>query len=294
VTVIGNINEALDVWAEDIDLPPLAEGDTLCLLNAGGYGASMASAHCLRTELTEHLLTHAEVATPETARGRCAANRDAWDRLYASTPALVWGPTPVPFLPDVVAKLRTELPNAAVALDAGTGEGRNLPVLLASGFEVHAVDASRSALAKIPAPLRSHVAVREASLDATGYADGAFDLVLAIDVFETLPALPLALRELARILKPGGFLVCNIPGMDDGVAGIEMQELGGNEFLYRDTYYYRFIESAEAAALLTGAGLAIKTVCRCEWTEEPHPGFRPEGHRHVSQVFVAQRPLPPA
>jgi diaminopimelate decarboxylase len=56
VTVVGNINEALDVWGQDIALPPVQEGDYLCFLNAGGYGASMSSNHCMRGQFTELLL----------------------------------------------------------------------------------------------------------------------------------------------------------------------------------------------------------------------------------------------
>ena len=56
VTVSGNINEALDLWAEQVALPPVQEGDYLCFLNAGGYGASMSSNHCMRGKMTEVLL----------------------------------------------------------------------------------------------------------------------------------------------------------------------------------------------------------------------------------------------
>ena len=48
VTVAGHINEAGDVFAEDYDLPPVAEGDVVALLNAGGYHQAMSSTHCLR------------------------------------------------------------------------------------------------------------------------------------------------------------------------------------------------------------------------------------------------------
>ena len=34
-------------------MPPLAEGDRIALLNAGGYGASMSSNHCMRGAFTE-------------------------------------------------------------------------------------------------------------------------------------------------------------------------------------------------------------------------------------------------
>jgi diaminopimelate decarboxylase len=56
VTIAGNINEALDVWAAGQPMPPLREGDRIAFLNAGGYGASMSSNHCMRGELTERLL----------------------------------------------------------------------------------------------------------------------------------------------------------------------------------------------------------------------------------------------
>ena len=55
-TIAGNINEALDLWAENILLPEMAEGDYLALLNAGGYAAAMSSDHCMRAQGTEHLL----------------------------------------------------------------------------------------------------------------------------------------------------------------------------------------------------------------------------------------------
>lgn len=46
--VAGNINESNDVFARNLDLPDLVEGDLVALYPAGAYGASMASDHCLR------------------------------------------------------------------------------------------------------------------------------------------------------------------------------------------------------------------------------------------------------
>jgi diaminopimelate decarboxylase len=48
VHVAGNINEANDVFARSLRLPPLDEGDLVAFYPAGAYGASMASDHCLR------------------------------------------------------------------------------------------------------------------------------------------------------------------------------------------------------------------------------------------------------
>lgn len=48
VTVAGQINEAGDVFAEEYPMPPLAEGEMVAILNAGGYLQAMSSTHCLR------------------------------------------------------------------------------------------------------------------------------------------------------------------------------------------------------------------------------------------------------
>lgn len=53
VTIAGNINEALDLWARDIAFPPVAESDAIAFVNAGGYGSSMSSNHCMRGDFTE-------------------------------------------------------------------------------------------------------------------------------------------------------------------------------------------------------------------------------------------------
>jgi diaminopimelate decarboxylase len=52
-TVAGHINEAGDLFAQDAHLPEVREGDVLAFLNAGGYGASMASYHCARPPARE-------------------------------------------------------------------------------------------------------------------------------------------------------------------------------------------------------------------------------------------------
>ncbi len=56
VTLVGNINEALDVWYHNISLPPLHENDHIALINAGAYSSSMASNHCMRGSFKEFLL----------------------------------------------------------------------------------------------------------------------------------------------------------------------------------------------------------------------------------------------
>jgi len=56
VSIAGHINEALDIFCTDIELPPLEEEDSLVLINAGAYSSSMASNHCMRGDYREFVL----------------------------------------------------------------------------------------------------------------------------------------------------------------------------------------------------------------------------------------------
>lgn len=56
VTVVGHINEALDVWYAGALLPNLDNQGHLALINAGAYSAAMASNHCMRGAFREFLL----------------------------------------------------------------------------------------------------------------------------------------------------------------------------------------------------------------------------------------------
>jgi len=57
VTVVGNICESGDIIAKHRDLPRVAEGDILCVLDAGAYGYSMSSSYNNRPRPAEILIT---------------------------------------------------------------------------------------------------------------------------------------------------------------------------------------------------------------------------------------------
>jgi diaminopimelate decarboxylase len=48
VTISGNINEGDDLFAEDLPMPEIREGDIVAALNVGTYNGAMTSMHCLR------------------------------------------------------------------------------------------------------------------------------------------------------------------------------------------------------------------------------------------------------
>jgi diaminopimelate decarboxylase len=54
--VVGNINEALDVWYKDLVVEDLQMHKHLAIINAGAYSSSMASNHCMRGSFREVLL----------------------------------------------------------------------------------------------------------------------------------------------------------------------------------------------------------------------------------------------
>jgi diaminopimelate decarboxylase len=56
LSIAGNINEAIDVFGKGIEMHRPAEGDYLAIVNAGGYGSSMSSDHCMRGEFSEYIL----------------------------------------------------------------------------------------------------------------------------------------------------------------------------------------------------------------------------------------------
>lgn len=99
---------------------------------------------------------------------------------------------------------------AGVVLEIGFGSGLNLPHLPAEVREVCAVDPSTTGqrLSARRREQRPDVRVRFEGADATTlpFGDGRFDGALSTWTMCTLPDPVAALREVARVLAPGGLL----------------------------------------------------------------------------------------
>lgn len=221
--------------------------------------------------------------------GIAAANREAWDSLYGKTDALVWGKEPIGFLPDFMPELAGELDASSRVLDAATGEGRNLELLLSIGAQVFACDSSPHALGKIPEDVRQNIKSVTCRLEALPFEDCYFDFVLATDIIETLPEPDTMLKEVNRVLRPGGRLLCNIPGMEDEISAVDMKPLGHNRFLFQEHYFYQFYSESEAVALLNASGFRVLRNEVCRWEEGSHPEFRGTSHTHTSRVFLVEK-----
>ena len=219
------------------------------------------------------------------------SNKSAWDRLYASTDKLVWGDHPLPFVDEAIGFLRSKdlLPENPSMLDAATGEGRNLPTLIAATPNVTACDASPAALAKLKARFGSVVETVECDLARMPFEGFSFDMILACDIIETLPNLTEVLLEMKRVLRPSGILVANVPDFDDGISGTDMRPLESGDFLYKGDYFFRFQEETEFLDTIRRCGFSLISCEPTTWWEPPHPGYRDTTHSHTSRIVIAMR-----
>ena len=107
-------------------------------------------------------------------------------------------------------------------LDLGCGAGRHAFEALRRGATVVALDtgaaelrgvqemvAAMQAAGEVPAGARAGTVRGDAT--AMPFPDGVFDRVIAAEVLEHIPADGRALREIARVLRPGGQLAVTVP-----------------------------------------------------------------------------------
>lgn len=217
------------------------------------------------------------------------ASKRAWDALYGKTDELIWGDEPLEFIRTAFDKISSFLPDTPEILDAATGEGRNLPLLLERAETVTACDSSPHALEKLRARFPRRVETTLCDLEATEFENDRFDVILACDVIETLPNLSEVLAEFHRILRPGGFLIGNVPDNRDGIAGQDMTRIDTDEYLYQNRFFFRFQGKVDFQDFLAGNGLEPFDDFSATWTEEAHPEYRSERHSHTSQVIIARK-----
>jgi SAM-dependent methyltransferase len=94
-------------------------------------------------------------------------------------------------------------------LNAGAGQGSFSARLAGRGFDVTSVDESEAAVEV----LRQRLAgpVLQADVTALPFDDQSFDSAVLGEVLEHVPDDERALREVARVLRPGGVLAVSVP-----------------------------------------------------------------------------------
>jgi SAM-dependent methyltransferase len=96
-------------------------------------------------------------------------------------------------------------------LDVGCGAGqavRLLAGMVGSGGRVAGLDRPAPAMRRVGETVRQsgleNVELVAGSAEALPFADASFDAVLCVNVLEAVPDQPRALREIRRVLRPGG------------------------------------------------------------------------------------------
>lgn len=129
---------------------------------------------------------------------------------------------------DLVGDMRAALGGSLAGkkvLDLGSGMGGPAVALTRAGAIVYGLDLNE-AYCKI-SRLRARrynidLSVLVGVAESTPFPDNFFDGVLCMDVIEHVAAPELVLREIARVLKPGGVCVSSAP----------------NRFAFRDAHYH--------------------------------------------------------
>jgi ArsR family transcriptional regulator len=110
----------------------------------------------------------------------------------------------------VEAALRRLLPERKVGdlIDLGTGTGRMLQLCAEVADRAVGIDRSSEMLAiaraNLDQPRTRHCSLRRAEIEQLPFADASFDLALCHMVLHFCADPPAAIREAARVLKPGG------------------------------------------------------------------------------------------
>lgn len=163
----------------------------------------------------------------------------------------------------------------AEVLDIGSSTGTNLRLLKSLGFSrVTGLDQSEEAIRYCAE--KGLGEVRRGDACALPFPDKSFDLVLATDIIEHVEDDEQALREIARVLKPGGRVLLSVPafpslwGLQDRVAQHKRRylspvlralvEQSGLEV--RDWFYFNYLLFAPiwlSRRLIDALGIKLKS-----------------------------------
>lgn len=177
---------------------------------------------------------------------------DLWSRVYERTP----------LVSDHLRRMQARavealhLPPGAKVFDLGCGPGRGLVLLRRRGHRAFGGDLSRAMLRRVRRRALQGV---QLTSDALPFRTGAFDGVVCTNSFHHHPSPLATLREVRRVLRPGGRAVFVDP--DGGALSARLAIYGGERLVFgmRDVHLHT---ASEWRSMLRAAGFSSVEVKR--------------------------------
>jgi SAM-dependent methyltransferase len=177
-------------------------------------------------------------------------------------------------------------------LEVGAGAGGFVRVALARGWKVEATEVSQTGLEALR---QTGASVFAGDVAEAGYAEGAFDCVVSLEVLEHLPSPQAHLDELARITRPRGLLLLTTPNFDGltrRVLRLRWRVVDPEHLGY---FTPRTLRRALRAAGYSRAQVSTRSLDVCAWRRPPPGsavrGFDPQASAQLRDRVESSGPL---
>jgi SAM-dependent methyltransferase len=171
---------------------------------------------------------------------------------------------------------RRYAPDGGRLLEIGSGLG-HLVAQLENRFQTFGVDVNHWAV-KASLPVVKQTQLQVASAQDLPFLDSSFNVVIIKHIVEHLPEPQRAIREISRVLAPGGILVLATPNL-----GSLLKPWKGTKWIgYQDPTHISLKPPEEWLSLIRGAGFEFKRVFADGFWDVPYIPFVP---RQLQKLF---------
>jgi ubiquinone/menaquinone biosynthesis C-methylase UbiE len=203
------------------------------------------------------------------------------------------GRSAVPYAAVAVGQFKQN--QSKVIIDLPCGDGRNLAaladgasILLGGDTSVTAMTIAERVAAQ--AGIAGKTVFQRMDAFDTGLLDNSVDGIFCWDLLGHLRNVDDALRELYRVIRPGGIIVANMWTMNDcQTSDPDIREIAPKEYIDHFEFYCRFYDPDDLDALLAATSMNAESVVVSSWTEPAHAEYRTYTHDHESLAFTIRK-----
>jgi ubiquinone/menaquinone biosynthesis C-methylase UbiE len=201
-----------------------------------------------------------------------------WDHFQTTEePSAMFAPERARFLFNRIKRYDT-------VLNVGVGSGALETLSLSAGLNVYVLDPSHKAIEKLQARLPVGDRARAGYAQDMPFGDDAFDLVVLSEVLEHLSddIVEPSLREVARVLKPGGAALVTVPFAEDLEMGMTVCPECG--YLFHRMGHVRRYRHDDLAQQLAQTGFRVDKLwvtAFCDWRRRSLRGLAKSGLKYI-------------